>query len=191
MAQKVKVVVVGDGAVGKTCLLWAYSRQEIPPDYVPTVFDNYVVKLQVNNQDVNLQLWDTAGQEDLENIRVLSYTNTDVFLVCFSVVEPTSLANVQTKWLVELKQYVKDPVCILVGTKTDLRADEATLQELAQKGQKPITPQDGEQKAREIRAVSYVECSAMKQEGVKKVFDLALTTALKPPAKKKKSCLII
>ena len=190
MAQKVKVVVVGDGAVGKTCLLWAYSRQEIPPDYVPTVFDNYVVKLQVNNQDVNLQLWDTAGQEDLENIRVLSYTNTNVFLVCFSVVEPTSLANVQTKWLTELKQYVKDPVIILVGTKTDLRTDDAKLQELAQSGPKPVTPQEGKQKATEIKAVAYLECSAMKQEGVKQVFDLALTTALKPPAKKKK-CLII
>ena len=187
MAQKVKVVVVGDGAVGKTCLLWAYSRQEIPPDYVPNVFDQYVLKLQVNNQAVNLHIWDTSGQE-LEKIRVLPYTN--VFLVCFSVVEPTSLANVQTKWLTELKQYVKDPVIILVGTKTDLRTDDAKLQELAQSGQKPATPQDGKQKATEIKAVAYLECSAMKQEGVEQVFDLALTTALKPPAKKKR-CLII
>ena len=107
---------------------WLVNRPEIQFKD-SSVFDNCVVQLQVNNQDANLQLWDTAGQEDLENIRVPSYTNTDVFLVCFSVVEPTSLANVQTKWLVELKQYVKDPVCILVGTKTDLRADEATLQE--------------------------------------------------------------
>ena len=191
MAQKVKVVVVGDGAVGKTCLLWAYSRQEIPPDYVPTVFDNYVVKLQVNNQDVNLQLWDTAGQEDLENIRVLSYTNTEVFLVCFSVVDPTSLANVQTKWLTELKQYIKEPVIILVGTKTDLRTDDAKLQELAQSGQKPVTMAEGKQKAAEIKAVSYLECSAMKQEGVKAIFDLALTTALKPKKKKGNNCLLI
>ena len=191
MAQKVKVVVVGDGAVGKTCLLWAYSRQEIPPDYVPTVFDNYVVKLQVNNQDVNLQLWDTAGQEDLENIRVLSYTNTDVFLVCFSVVDPTSLANVQSKWLVELKQYIKEPVVILVGTKTDLREDEAKLQELAQQGQKPVTAQEAKQKAAEIKAVGYLECSAMKQEGVKAIFDLALTTALKPKKKKSGNCLLL
>ena len=188
MCAKVKVVVVGDGAVGKTCLLWAYSKKEIPPDYVPTVFDNYVVKLQVNNKDVNLQLWDTAGQEDLENIRVLSYTNTDVFLVCFSVVEPTSLTNVQTKWLTELKQYVKDPQFILVGTKKDLRSDDAILQALSQNGQKPITPQQGKAKAQEIKAIDYAECSAMTQEGVKQVFDMALTAALRP---KKKGCELL
>ncbi|KAH0791183.1 Cdc42 [Histomonas meleagridis] len=189
MAQKIKVVVVGDGAVGKTCLLWAYSKKEIPPDYVPTVFDNYVVKLQVNGQDVNLQLWDTAGQEDLENIRVLSYTNTDIFLVCFSVVEPTSLTNVQTKWLTELKQYTKDPKIILVGTKKDLRNDEDTIAALEQNGQKPITPQQGKQKAQEIKAIDYAECSAMTQEGVKQVFDMALTAALRPP--KKSVCTLL
>lgn len=188
-ATKVKVVVVGDGAVGKTCLLWSYSKQEIPPDYVPTVFDNYVVKLQVNGQDVNLQLWDTAGQEDLENIRILSYNNTDVFLVCFSVVEPTSLGNVQTKWLTELKQHVKNPVIILVGTKSDLRNDEATLQALTQNGQKAVTPEEAKAKAAEIKAVDYLECSAMTQEGVKQVFDLAISTAMAP--KKKKACNLI
>jgi small GTP-binding protein len=189
MARKVKVVVVGDGAVGKTCLLWSYSKQEIPPDYVPTVFDNYVVKLQVNNEEVTLQLWDTAGQEDLENIRVLSYTNTDVFLVCFSVVEPTSLANVQSKWLPELRKYVKDPRFILVGTKKDLREDDATLLRLSQEGQKPIQPGDGRAKANEIKATGYQECSAMQQDGVKEVFDLALRTAMKP--KKSGGCLLL
>lgn len=189
-ADKVKVVVVGDGAVGKTCLLWAYAKNEIPPDYVPTVFDNYVVKLQVNGQDVNLQLWDTAGQEDLENIRVLSYTNTDVFLVCFSVVEPTSLQNVQNKWLIELKQYVKDPVMILVGLKKDLRTDESTLQELSSRSESPVTPEQGQAKATEIHAVGYCECSAKLQDGVKPVFDLALTTALKPK-KRSKNCLLL
>jgi GTPase SAR1 family protein len=54
---------------------------------VPTVFDNYVVKLQVNNEEVTPQLWGTAGQGDFENIRVLSYTNTDGFLICFSLGE--------------------------------------------------------------------------------------------------------
>jgi small GTP-binding protein len=167
---KVKVVVVGDGAVGKTCLLWSYSKQEIPPDYVPTVFDNYVVKLQVNDKEVNLQLWDTAGQEDLENIRVLSYTNTDVFLVCFSVCEPTSLANVQTKWLTELKTYVKDPVIILVGTKKDLRTDDATLQRLPQRARsqsppprerqrQPRSRQSGTSSARQCSRTVSRQCS--------------------------------
>jgi small GTP-binding protein len=189
MSRKVKVVVVGDGAVGKTCLLWAYSRQEIPPDYVPTVFDNYVVKLQVNDEDVALQLWDTAGQEDLENIRVLSYTNTQVLLVCFSLVDPASLANIQTKWLPELKKNVTNPKIILVGTKKDLRDDNATLMRLQQDGQKPVQTAEGRANATEIKAMGYYETSAMQQDGVREVFESALKAAMK--RNKKRRCLLL
>ena len=188
MPKTFKLVVVGDGAVGKTCLLWSYSKKEIPPEYVPTVFDNYVAKVDVNGEEVHLQLWDTAGQEELENIRILSYTNTDIFLICFSVTEPTSFENVQNIWLKELKKHVQNPVYLLVGTKTDLRDDDATLQSLSQSGKKPITAAEGEKLAQEIKAVGYVECSAVKQTGVKEVFDVALKAALKP---KKKPCTLI
>jgi small GTP-binding protein len=133
MVRNVKIVVVGDGAVGKNCLLRSYSKAEIPPDHVPTIFDNYVVKLQVNGEEVILQLWDVAWQEDLQNIRVLSYMNTNLFLLCFSLVEPSSLANIQSMWLPELKKCVKDPRIILVGTKKDLRNHDATLLRLSQK----------------------------------------------------------
>jgi small GTP-binding protein len=186
MSRKVKAVVVGDGAIGKTCLLWSYAKHEIPLDHVPTVFDNYVVPLHVRNEEVNLQLWDTAGQEDLGNIRVLSYTNTDVFLVCFSVVEPTSLANVQSMWLPEIKKFLKDPRIILVGLKTDLRNDPPTLLQLSQQGQKTIETADGRAKAAEIKAAGYMECSAMKREGVDEIFDFAVKTALKPRRRAKK-----
>ena len=189
MPQNLKLVVVGDGAVGKTCLLWSYAKNEIPPEYVPTVFDNYVVHLQVNGEDVHLQLWDTAGQEELENIRILSYTNTNVFLLCFSVIEPNSYDNIQTIWLKELKKHVEKPVFILIGTKTDLRTDDATLQSLSTQGKSPITPELGKKLAEEIKAAGYVECSALKQIGVKDVFDLAMTVALKP--KKKTSCQLL
>lgn len=188
MPKNLKVVVVGDGAVGKTCLLWSYAKKEIPPEYVPTVFDNYVVKVDVNGEEVQLQLWDTAGQEELENIRILSYTNTDVFLVCFSVTEPNSFENVQNIWLKELRKHVQNPVYLLVGTKTDLRTDDATLQSLSQAGKKPITPEEGKKLAQEIKAIDYVECSAIKQDGVKEVFDVAMKHALKP---KKSSCNLI
>ncbi|EAY02904.1 Cdc42 homolog, putative [Trichomonas vaginalis G3] len=188
MPKNLKVVVVGDGAVGKTCLLWSYAKKEIPPEYVPTVFDNYVVHLEVNGEEVHLQLWDTAGQEELENIRILSYTNTDVFLVCFSVCDPNSYENVQNIWLKELKKHVQNPVYLLVGTKSDLRNDDATLQSLAQTGKSPVTHQAGEKLANEIKAIGYVECSAIKQEGVKEVFDAAMKHALKP---KKKGCVLI
>jgi small GTP-binding protein len=186
---RIKVVAVGDGAVGKTSLLWAYAFHEIPPEYVPTVFDNYATNVQVEKTNVSLQLWDTAGQEDLQNIRVLSYTNTDVFLVCFSIAEPTSLENISTKWWIELKNHVKHPIIILVGTKKDLRTDNAIVQRLSHLGQTPVTPDEGKAKAREIDAVGYCECSAMQQDGVSNIFDLAILEGMKP--RKNRKCLLL
>ena len=181
-ASGIKLVVVGDGAVGKTCLLVVYAKGEFPKEYVPTVFDNYTAKVKINeSRTENVQLWDTAGQEELENIRTMSYANTSVFLLCFSVVDRSSFDNIENTWLPELRNFVKDPNILLVGTKTDLRNDPETLKKGA-----PISPEEGKTKADAIHAVGYVECSALRADGVKDVFDAAIEFAISP--KKEQGC---
>ncbi|CAH8345143.1 unnamed protein product [Eruca vesicaria subsp. sativa] len=113
----IKCVTVGDGAVGKTCLLISYTSNTFPTDYVPTVFDNFSANVVVNGATINLGLWDTAGQEDYNRLRPLSYRGADVFILAFSLISKASYENVSKKWIPELKHYAPGVPIVLVGTK--------------------------------------------------------------------------
>ncbi|KAL7023956.1 hypothetical protein ACKWTF_012848 [Chironomus riparius] len=135
--RPIKCVVVGDGTVGKTCMLISLTTDSFPSEYVPTVFDNYSLPTVVDGVQVSIGLWDTAGQEDYDRLRPLSYPQTDVFLICFSVASPSSFENVTSKWYPELKHHCPEAPIILVGTKIDLRDDRETLSALAEQGLSP------------------------------------------------------
>ncbi|KAL4400087.1 Rho GTPase protein Rac1 [Malassezia pachydermatis] len=192
--RNIKCVVVGDGAVGKTCLLISYTTNAFPSEYVPTVFDNYTANVIVDGAPVNLGLWDTAGQEDYDRLRPLSYPQTDVFLICFSIVSPSSFENAKTKWWPEVSHHAPDTPIILVGTKLDLREDPEMNARLRERRMQPITYSQAVQMAKEIRAVKYLECSALTQKGLKGVFDEAIRCVLSPAPKKRRkanNCLVL
>jgi len=190
--QNIKCVVVGDGAVGKTCLLISYTTNAFPGEYIPTVFDNYSANVMVDGKPINLGLWDTAGQEDYDRLRPLSYPQTDVFLVCFSVIASSSFENVKTKWVPEITHHAPNVPIVLVGTKSDLRKDDNMAKQLASRNQAMVTVENAQRMAKEIGAVSFLECSALTQEGLKQVFDDAIRAAMagtkKPP---KKKCVLL
>jgi len=188
--QTIKLVVIGDGAVGKTCLLISYAKKEFPKDYIPTVFDNYVVNLTAGDQSIELGLWDTAGQEEYDRLRPLSYANANVFLLCFSVVSPVSFENVQAKWYPELMHFCPEVPFILVGTKMDCRNDPGEVEKLRGQSQSPVTTDQGNGLASKLKAIRYMECSAKTQENLKDVFDEAVRAVLRPK-KKKKGCVML
>ncbi|OZC10207.1 Ras family protein [Onchocerca flexuosa] len=170
-----KLVIVGDGACGKTCLLIVFSKDQFPDVYVPTVFENYVADIEVDGKQVELALWDTAGQEDYDRLRPLSYPDTDVILMCFSIDSPDSLENIPEKWTPE----------------ADLRNDQQTIRELAKMKQEPVRSEQGRAIAEQIGAFAYLECSAKAKEGIREVFEKATQAALQQKKKKKSKCDIL
>eukprot|EP01123_Difflugia_compressa_P008211 TRINITY_DN2395_c0_g1_i1.p1 TRINITY_DN2395_c0_g1~~TRINITY_DN2395_c0_g1_i1.p1 ORF type:complete len:192 (-),score=41.52 TRINITY_DN2395_c0_g1_i1:36-611(-) len=188
----IKCVVVGDGAVGKTCTLMSYCHNSFPSDYIPTVFDNFSCNVLVDGKAYNFGLWDTAGQEDYDRLRPLSYPQTDVFLAMFSVVSPVSFINVQSKWIPEVRHHCPQTPILLVGTKIDLRDDVDTKEWLASKALQPIAFEEGLRVAKELGLVRYMECSSLTQQGVKAVFDESIRATTKMIQKKKtKHCVIL
>lgn len=180
--RSIKSVVIGDGGVGKTCLLISYTTNTFPSDYIPTVFDNYSASVMIDGEPIKLGLWDTAGQAEYDRLRPLSYPQTEIFLCCFSVVNPDSFKNVKNKWAPEIFHHSpKDILVLLIGTKVDLREDLNVVDSLEERGQKPITYEQGVKLAKELGFVRYLECSAATQVGVKEVFDTAIRTVLNPP----------
>ncbi|XP_048087486.1 uncharacterized protein LOC125286436 [Alosa alosa] len=172
-----KLVIVAD-ICGKTCLLEVFSKHQFPKEFFPTVFDNYTAEIEVDGKQVQLDLWDTSGCEGYDRLRSLSYPNTDIILMCFSLSSPSSFDNIQQKWAPEIKHFCPKVPVILVGNKKDLRNDEDTLQKLEERKQEPVKQEEGQEMAICIDAYGYMECSALTMEGVREVFEMATRLAL-------------
>jgi len=191
--HNIKCVVVGDGAVGKTCLILSYTTNSFPSDVQPTVFDNYSFDCEVDSKFVKLGIWDTAGQADFDRLRPLSYRDADVFLICFSIANPISLDNVVDKWALEVKHHGAGVPIILCGTQMDLRDDEKTKKTLASAGKQPISKTEAEAMRLKIGAKAYVECSALTLTGMKGAFDECVRAAFQRQSEKNPTggCCII
>ena len=136
-------------------------------------------------------MWDTAGQEDYDRLRPLSYPDTDVILMCFSIDSPDSLENIPEKWTPEVRHFCPNVPIILVGNKKDLRNDGATIAELKRMKQEPVKIDEGRAMAEKISAFNYLECSAKTKEGVREVFETATRAALQVKKKKKSKCVVL
>lgn len=219
IAERRKLVVVGDGNIGKTCLLLSFTKHTFTETYTPTVFENHIAEVQLvdrpsnatgstgikrgkpynqgssirrkskaeHERRVELALWDTAGQEDYDRLRPLSYPDSDIILLCFAVDTPGSLEHVRIRWAAEVAHFCAGVPMVLVGLKSDLRNNEPTLvadgadskahpsnSNNNKKQRKLVSVEEAQDAAFRIGARAYVECSAKSGDGVEDVFARAL-----------------
>ena len=121
--HNIKLVFIGDTAVGKTSVIMTWTQERFPVGYEPTVFDTYYGTKNYAGKEVKLQIWDTAGHDDLGRLRPIAFVNTDCFLICFSLIDRNSLKRACSKWVAEVKATAKNCPIVLVGTKLDLREE--------------------------------------------------------------------
>ena len=173
-AGHLKVMVIGDGTIGKTSLLVTYSTGSFPiEESISTVVENYNTTCNFNDRVIQLNLWDIVRQEGYDTLRTMKYPQTDIFVLCFSISEQQSLANAKGKWMAKIREHYPETPVILVGTKLDMREETP---------EKCINYETGRMVAEEIGAKCYVECCAKTNLGVKDVFVEVIKAASCPGA---------
>eukprot|EP00918_Siedleckia_nematoides_P021676 GHVU01046698.1.p1 GENE.GHVU01046698.1~~GHVU01046698.1.p1 ORF type:complete len:189 (+),score=22.57 GHVU01046698.1:291-857(+) len=181
-----KLVIVGDRTADKTNLLITYTTGKYPNEYVPTVFDIYTAAVTLGGEHYQLRLFDTADPEDYDRLRPLSYPNTDVFVVVFSVVSRTSFGNVTAKWVPEITHHCPGTPFLIVGNEINKRNAPP------ENGGTPVSYGEGNAKAHKLGARRYLECSAQQQIGVNEVFNEAVIAALEIDVREKKQkCILL
>ncbi|KAI4196879.1 MAG: hypothetical protein LQ350_006248 [Teloschistes chrysophthalmus] len=143
---------------------------------------NYVHDIFVDGVHIELSLWDTAGQEEFDRLRSLSYDDTHTIMLCFSVDSKDSLENIESKWVGEIAENCQGVKLVLVALKCDLRTDEEDDENedpsQPRKSNDMIDYKEGLDVARRIQALRYLECSAKRNRGVNEAFTEAARVAL-------------
>ena len=195
--QEIKCVFVGDGNSGRTSFLITYFHGEFPGEYIPIVMDSDSRNVSVNGKEYKFCVLDTAGRADYDRLRPLSYVDTDVFGVVFSVISQTGYDNIRTKWVPEIKEHRAKTPFVTIGLKTDLRDDKQVLSKI----DKVYSKSDGEKLAKELGAKTYVEGSSLtNKKGLENIIVELAKTAIndkqfkkkcKKSNKKTKNCTIL
>lgn len=158
-----KIVVLGEGAVGKTSLINQYVEKSFKEDYKPTLGANIIRKdifVDKLNARVRLIMWDLAGQERYNVIRSMYFQGCVGALLVYDVTRDKTFTETEHKWLQDFKKYVKkEGAYILIGNKIDLE-DE-----------RKVSTDQGKALADEIQASAFVETSAKKNINVENAFE--------------------
>lgn len=164
----VKLVLLGEAAVGKSSLVLRFVSNDFQENKEPTIGAAFLTqRCTINDKTIKFEIWDTAGQERFANLAHLYYRNAQAALVVYDITKPSSFLKAR-HWMKELKeQSTKNITVALVGNKFDLILDEETGEEI--EGARKVSIEEGKSLAEEEGAI-FFETSAKTSYNVSEVF---------------------
>lgn len=164
-------------------MLSSYKTGSYPAE--PMAFENYAESVVIDGRHIVFSLWDDDSNCPYDYLRTLvahsTYSDTDVFVVCYSITSPLSLEHVKSKWLPKIRSYCPDAPFVLVGTTsifTDLRKKSRALKKFKARGGRLVDPARVKEIAEELGAARVMECSGRDQSSLKLLVDQSLRLAL-------------
>lgn len=159
-----KIVIVGNSTVGKTAILKRILKSSFTHEYSPTIFDQYKKELNTNCGVVNVEIWDTAGQEKYDKLRPLSFDKANLIILAFNIADKFSFASIHRRWYPEAKHNCPYVKFMLLGLKSDLRNELPNI----------LVPEEEVVSLARRYGWNYLECSALTGENSDKVILVAL-----------------
>ncbi|KAK8881404.1 hypothetical protein M9Y10_004140 [Tritrichomonas musculus] len=192
----IRCILVGDNDIGKTYFLHSLTTNLSPCDYTPTVFDSYSLNAMINGKEYYLYFELIAKVANSEKDRHYYFCNHDLFILCFSLVSPESLENVEMIYYPEIKEYCPESPYILIGLKSDLRDHfYENGNEFPTNNMEPIPTYKGEEMKTKINAIDYIECSSLTQTNFENFISLVIDTVSQQQnnynIKKENNCCLI
>lgn len=164
-----KIALLGDPAVGKTSLINRFTEESFKDDYQPTLGVNIIMKkLKIDDFNVQLAIWDIAGQDKYELTRKLFFEGCSGALLVYDLTRNSTFDHIKFKWAIDFSNYARpDGVYVLIGNKGDLK-DSIT-----------ISSEKGRETAKEITASNFIETSAKSGDNVERAFEGLVSQILK------------
>lgn len=155
----IKLLLIGDSGVGKSCLLLRFSEDSFTSSFITTIgIDFKIKKIFLDNKWVKLQIWDTAGQERFRTITSAYYRGAMGILLVYDVTDEASFNNIRN-WMRNIEQHASDNVNkILVGNKSDMAEEK-----------RAVPYSKGQALADEYK-IQFFETSAKDNSNVEEVF---------------------
>jgi Ras-related C3 botulinum toxin substrate 1 len=180
--KHIKIVLVGDGPVHKEFLLVSYAKIAFPDAVKDETGQTASGTVVFEDTQIDLELFTGPDVEVSEETRHGLYRDTDVFVLCFSLVSEFSFEHIRDQWVPELKKFCPLAPSVLVGTARERRDNfKEHEDEYRSKGWYPISTEKAEELRTTINAQFYIECSSQFEDHAKEVFETAIKVALHPP----------